>query len=70
MSPRHGRRVEERGRRRVGAYPVALGSASPSTSAISDSVDWIVRLRRAFGIASPHAWGRRYGLTLDQFHRR
>ena len=41
-----------------------FASASPSTSAISDSVDWIMRLRRAFG--SPNfsysmelcGWGR------------
>src|SRR5690349_1349114 len=31
-----------------GPETVVFGSASPSTSAISDSVDWIVRLRRAF----------------------
>lgn len=43
---------------------VMFGSASPSTSAMSDSVDWVARLRRAFG--SPNmcvymelcGWGR------------
>jgi anaerobic selenocysteine-containing dehydrogenase len=47
-----------------GPESVVFGSASPSTSAISDSVDWITRLRRAFG--SPNftnamelcGWGR------------
>ena len=47
-----------------GAESVVFGSASPSTSAISDSLDWIMRLRRAFG--SPNqcvymelcGWGR------------
>jgi anaerobic selenocysteine-containing dehydrogenase len=47
-----------------GPEAVVFGSASPSTSAISDSVDWITRLRRAFG--SPNytnsmelcGWGR------------
>jgi anaerobic selenocysteine-containing dehydrogenase len=47
-----------------GRESVVFASASPSTSAISDSVDWIVRLRRAFG--SPNftcsmelcGWGR------------
>jgi anaerobic selenocysteine-containing dehydrogenase len=47
-----------------GPEAVVFGSASPSTSALSDSVDWIVRLRRAFG--SPNytcsmelcGWGR------------
>ena len=47
-----------------GPESVVFASASPSTSAISDSVDWIVRLRRAFG--SPNfvssmelcGWGR------------
>jgi len=32
-----------------GPEAVVFGSASPSTSALSDSVDWIMRLRRAFG---------------------
>jgi len=32
-----------------GAEAVVFGSASPSTSAMSDSVDWVVRLKRAFG---------------------
>ena len=43
---------------------VVFGSSSPSTSAMSDSVDWLTRLRRAFG--SPNlcvsmelcGWGR------------
>ncbi|WP_270889469.1 molybdopterin-containing oxidoreductase family protein [Pedococcus sp. 5OH_020] len=47
-----------------GPEAVVFGSASPSTSALSDSVDWIMRLRRAFG--SPNftcsmelcGWGR------------
>ena len=47
-----------------GPASVVFGSASPSTSALSDSVDWITRLRRAFG--SPNftnsmelcGWGR------------
>lgn len=47
-----------------GPESVVFGSASPSTSAMSDSVDWVVRLRRAFG--SPNmcmsmelcGWGR------------
>jgi anaerobic selenocysteine-containing dehydrogenase len=47
-----------------GPEAVVFGSASPSTSAISDSVDWITRLRRACG--SPNytnsmelcGWGR------------
>jgi anaerobic selenocysteine-containing dehydrogenase len=47
-----------------GPEAVVFGSASPSTSALSDSVDWITRLRRAFG--SPNfvcsmelcGWGR------------
>lgn len=47
-----------------GPETVVFGSSSPSTSAISDSVDWIMRLRRAFG--SPNfcsymelcGWGR------------
>jgi anaerobic selenocysteine-containing dehydrogenase len=47
-----------------GPEAVVFGSASPSTSAISDSVDWVVRLKRAFG--SPNfcsylelcGWGR------------
>src|SRR5690349_13870626 len=50
--------------RESGPESVVFGSASPSTSAISDSADWIVRLRRAFG--SPNyvnsmelcGWGR------------
>jgi anaerobic selenocysteine-containing dehydrogenase len=47
-----------------GPESVVFASASPSTSAISDSIDWITRLRRAFG--SPNfaysmelcGWGR------------
>ena len=47
-----------------GPESVVFGSASPSTSAISDSVDWMMRLKRAFG--SPNlvhsmelcGWGR------------
>jgi anaerobic selenocysteine-containing dehydrogenase len=47
-----------------GPEAVVFGSASPSTSALSDSMDWIARLRRAFG--SPNytcsmelcGWGR------------
>ena len=47
-----------------GPETVVFGSASPSTSAVSDSVDWMMRLRRAFG--SPNfcsymelcGWGR------------
>lgn len=34
---------------------VVFGSASPSTSAMSDSIDWLTRLRRAFG--SPNLIG-------------
>ena len=52
-----------------GPESVVFGSASPSTSALSDSVDWIVRLRRAFG--SPNytcsmelcGWGRHLAST-------
>ncbi len=32
-----------------GPETVAFNNASPSTSALSDSVDWIRRLRKAFG---------------------
>jgi hypothetical protein len=32
-----------------GPEAVVFSSASPSTSAMSDSVDWVVRLKRAFG---------------------
>jgi anaerobic selenocysteine-containing dehydrogenase len=47
-----------------GPESVAFSAASPSTSAVSDSIDWIQRLRRAFG--SPNqlvsmelcGWGR------------
>jgi len=35
-----------------GPESVVFGAASPSTSAISDSGDWIMRLRRAFGSPS------------------
>ena len=47
-----------------GAASVVFGSASPSTSAMSDSIDWLTRLRRAFGspnlVASMElcGWGR------------
>jgi len=47
-----------------GPESVVFGSASPSTSAMSDSVDWLMRLKRAFGspnlIASMElcGWGR------------
>ena len=47
-----------------GPESVVFGTASPSTSALSDSVDWVQRLRRAYG--SPNfcvsmelcGWGR------------
>jgi anaerobic selenocysteine-containing dehydrogenase len=50
--------------REHGPESVVFGSASPSTSAMSDSMDWVMRLRRAFG--SPNlcasmelcGWGR------------
>jgi len=50
--------------REHGPECVTFGAASPSTSALSDSVDWVNRLRRAFG--SPNllaamelcGWGR------------
>jgi anaerobic selenocysteine-containing dehydrogenase len=38
-----------------GPEAVVFGSSSPSTSAMSDSVDWVVRLKRAFG--SPNFCG-------------
>ncbi len=38
-----------------GPESVVFGTASPSTSAISDSIDWVMRLRRAFG--SPNEAG-------------
>ena len=38
-----------------GPEAVVVGSASPSTSAMSDSIDWVVRLKRAFG--SPNFCG-------------
>src|SRR3954454_8301575 len=47
-----------------GAESVVFGSASPSTSAMSDSVDWVQRLQRAFGTpnlcgyAELCGWGR------------
>ncbi|MEU5258148.1 molybdopterin-dependent oxidoreductase [Amycolatopsis sp. NPDC021455] len=52
-----------------GPEAVVFGSASPSTSAMSDSVDWLQRLRRAFG--SPNlltymelcGWGRHLATT-------
>ena len=50
--------------REHGPESVVFGTASPSTSAMSDSVDWLMRLKRAFG--SPNlctymelcGWGR------------
>ncbi|MET8994346.1 molybdopterin-dependent oxidoreductase [Amycolatopsis sp. NPDC004169] len=52
-----------------GPEAVVFGTASPSTSAMSDSVDWLTRLRRAFG--SPNlvssmelcGWGRYLATT-------
>ncbi|WP_103343092.1 molybdopterin-containing oxidoreductase family protein [Amycolatopsis sp. CA-126428] len=52
-----------------GPEAVVFGSASPSTSAMSDSADWLTRLRRAFG--SPNlvsymelcGWGRHLATT-------
>ncbi|GAA5123753.1 molybdopterin-containing oxidoreductase family protein [Haloechinothrix salitolerans] len=50
--------------REHGPESVVFGSASPSTSAMSDSVDWVMRLRRAFGSPNMLAymelcgWGR------------
>jgi anaerobic selenocysteine-containing dehydrogenase len=52
-----------------GPEAVVFGTASPSTSAMSDSVDWLTRLRRAFG--SPNlvsymelcGWGRHLATT-------
>jgi anaerobic selenocysteine-containing dehydrogenase len=47
-----------------GPESVVFGSASPSTSAMSDSLDWLMRLKRAFGspnlLASMElcGWGR------------
>ncbi|MCW6003308.1 molybdopterin-dependent oxidoreductase [Micromonospora sp. CPCC 205371] len=41
--------------REHGPECVTFGSASPSTSAMSDSVDWLMRLKRAFG--SPNLLG-------------
>ena len=47
-----------------GPESVVFSSASPSTSAMSDSVDWVVRLKRAFGSPNFSAymelcgWGR------------
>lgn len=38
-----------------GPEAVVFGSSSPSTSAMSDSIDWVTRLRRAFG--SPNLLG-------------
>ena len=35
--------------RESGPETVVFGSASPSTSAMSDSIDWVQRLQRAFG---------------------
>jgi len=50
--------------RQHGPESVVFGSASPSTSAMSDCVDWLMRLKRAFGspnlLASMElcGWGR------------
>lgn len=52
--------------RESGPESVIFSSASPSTSAMSDTVDWLVRLKRAFG--SPNlvaamelcGWGRHF----------
>jgi len=47
-----------------GPEAVVFGSASPSTSAMNDSIDWVMRLKRAFGspnlVASMElcGWGR------------
>lgn len=47
-----------------GPESVVFGAASPSTSAMSDSVDWLIRLRRAYGSPNQVAymelcgWGR------------
>lgn len=57
---------------RHGSESVAFACVSPSTSAMSDAVDWVQRLRRAYG--SPHfvaslelcGWGR-YLATLYTF---
>ncbi|HEX2856266.1 MAG TPA: molybdopterin-dependent oxidoreductase [Propionibacteriaceae bacterium] len=64
-----------------GPESVVFGSSSPSTSAMSDSMDWLNRLRRAFG--SPNlanymelcGWGRRlaplytYGAAVPGAYR-
>lgn len=46
--------------REHGPEAVVFSSASPSTSAMSDSVDWVQRLQRAFGspnlCACQHGW--------------
>ena len=55
-----------------GPEAVVFGSSSPSTSAMSDSLDWLTRLRRAFG--SPHllgafelcGWGR-FGASMYMY---
>lgn len=50
--------------REHGPESVAFSSTSPSTSAMSDAVDWVMRLRRAFGSPNMAAymelcgWGR------------
>lgn len=50
--------------REHGPEAVLFGSASPSTSAMADSVDWVMRLKRAFGSPNLTAymelcgWGR------------
>src|SRR4051794_31234640 len=58
--------------RESGPEAVVFGSASPSTSAISDSIDWVQRLQRAFGTpnlcgyAELCGWGR-YFASLYTF---
>src|SRR4051794_8092983 len=55
-----------------GPESVVFGSASPSTSAMSDSIDWVQRLQRAFGTpnlcgyAELCGWGR-YFASLYTF---
>jgi anaerobic selenocysteine-containing dehydrogenase len=58
--------------RESGPETVVFGSASPSTSAMSDSIDWVQRLQRAFGTpnlcgyAELCGWGR-YFASLYTF---
>jgi anaerobic selenocysteine-containing dehydrogenase len=55
--------------RESGPESVAFTAASPSTSALSDSVDWLQRLRRAFGSPNFFAsmelcgWGRYFATS-------